>query len=230
MGKFIDLTGQHFGRWTVIRNSGDKSKSGDILWECRCDCGNNKLVGGAFLRGGKSKSCGCLNRDLSCQRSKRHNEYNLLGDYGVGVTSQGKQFKFDLDDFDRIKEYCWTYGKNGYLFTYKHGKALFLHRLIMQVSLFGVYVDHINHDTLDNRKINLRMCTNAQNSFNKNVKGYCWDKNRNKWKVAIKAYGKRIMIGRFDTEEEAVKARKEAEKKYFGEFSFDSSIGISEYG
>jgi hypothetical protein len=41
----------------------------------------------------------------------------LLGDYGIGVTSQGKSFKFNLDDFDRIKEYYWTYGKK-WLFVY----------------------------------------------------------------------------------------------------------------
>jgi hypothetical protein len=69
--------------------------------------------------------------------------------------------------------------------------------------------------------------SNAQNSFNKKINGYCWDKKRNKWMVEIKVYEKQIMLGRFDTEEEAIGIRKDVENKYFGEFSFDSSIGIN---
>lgn len=62
-GKLIDLTGQRFGRWTVVRRKGsypapDKSSR----WLCRCDCGRTRLVGTRSLRTGDSRSCGCARR------------------------------------------------------------------------------------------------------------------------------------------------------------------------
>lgn len=58
MGKFIDLTGQRFGKWTVI---GREQKEGvtRALWLCQCDCGKQGVVTGKDLRAGKTKSCGC---------------------------------------------------------------------------------------------------------------------------------------------------------------------------
>lgn len=53
----IDLTNQTFGRWTVLRP--DVFKSGAMHWHCRCDCGTERVVNGAHLRGGKTVSCGC---------------------------------------------------------------------------------------------------------------------------------------------------------------------------
>ena len=77
-------------------------------------------------------------------------------------------------------------------------------------------VDHINHNKLDNRKSNLRICTHQQNCMNvsDNVKGIHYDKSRNKWMAHIK--GKNL--GRFNTKEEAIEARKQAEMDYFGEY------------
>lgn len=59
MGKLIDLTGQKFGRLTVLKDSGQK-KSNEHLWECQCSCGKICLVKGVHLRTGQTKSCGCL--------------------------------------------------------------------------------------------------------------------------------------------------------------------------
>lgn len=54
----IDLTGQRFGRLTVIKRA--ENKSGDTRWECLCDCGKTTVVRSQYLRGGNTKSCGCL--------------------------------------------------------------------------------------------------------------------------------------------------------------------------
>lgn len=59
MGKFIDLTGQRFGVLTV-ESRGENSSSKAARWVCRCDCGATSVVLSGDLRGGKSKSCGCL--------------------------------------------------------------------------------------------------------------------------------------------------------------------------
>lgn len=70
MGKLIDLTGQKFGRWTVIKRGQDKGKR--VFWTCQCECGSIKDVPSISLRKGESKSCGCLNNELCAQlgRSK----------------------------------------------------------------------------------------------------------------------------------------------------------------
>ena len=70
MPKKIDLTGQPFGRYTVIRECG--RKNGHVAWLCRCDCGREKVVNGAFLRNGKIQSCGCLVVDLVTERNTSH--------------------------------------------------------------------------------------------------------------------------------------------------------------
>lgn len=60
MGAVIDLTGQVFGRLTVLHRAQGVKKKGRAAWECRCECGNTKVVIGKDLRNGKTKSCGCL--------------------------------------------------------------------------------------------------------------------------------------------------------------------------
>ena len=56
----IDLTGQRFGRLTVVEKMPYNDKFNRILWRCKCDCGNEKIVMGAYLRTGAVSSCGCL--------------------------------------------------------------------------------------------------------------------------------------------------------------------------
>lgn len=61
--KRIDLTGQRFGRLTVIRY--DHSEHDGAHWLCKCDCGTEKVIAGYLLRNGATKSCGCLKSDAS---------------------------------------------------------------------------------------------------------------------------------------------------------------------
>jgi len=57
MGKFIDLTGQRFGKLTVIERAGTRNR--EALWHCKCDCGKDTFSRSASLRNGTSQSCGC---------------------------------------------------------------------------------------------------------------------------------------------------------------------------
>lgn len=59
-----DLTGQRFGRWVVLRHDNKTDNRGRHFWLCRCDCGNEKVIGGHFLYGNKSRSCGCLSDEV----------------------------------------------------------------------------------------------------------------------------------------------------------------------
>lgn len=69
MAQFVDLAGRQFGRWTVLRRSEMKPRKGNYtLWDCRCECGRVGAISRASLARGQSKSCGCLNRELTRQR------------------------------------------------------------------------------------------------------------------------------------------------------------------
>ena len=60
MVRLIDLTGQKFGRLTVIERSNIKKDRTAAVWKCQCDCGNETIVSGIRLRSSNTKSCGCL--------------------------------------------------------------------------------------------------------------------------------------------------------------------------
>lgn len=72
-GKKIDLTGQRFGRLVVICECG-RTKRGQVLWKCRCDCGNECVVEGYNLRKRKrpTRSCGCLRREKNSELHTKH--------------------------------------------------------------------------------------------------------------------------------------------------------------
>lgn len=101
------------------------------------------------------------------------------------------------------------------------GKLIELHRLIMGFPENKI-IDHINGNTLDNRRNNLRICSNSENIIkgklrtnNKSgVSGVRFDKERKKWTASIKIMYKQHFLGQFKTKKEAIMARKEAEKEY----------------
>lgn len=71
MGRFIDLTGQRFGRLYVLHEAG-RSDSGKVLWRCRCDCGNEKNTVGGDLRSGRTTSCGCYHQEVVTGQATVH--------------------------------------------------------------------------------------------------------------------------------------------------------------
>lgn len=70
--KAKDLTGQKFGRLTVVERSCNSNKDRNVYWICRCECGNYTVVQGRNLRNGKSKSCGCFMRDYAKHAKTKH--------------------------------------------------------------------------------------------------------------------------------------------------------------
>ena len=130
----------------------------------------------------------------------------------------------DLDDVDKARSYKWGINK-GYA---QSSKGILLHRLIMAPDN-DMVVDHINHDRLDNRKENLRICSTRQNTMNQDVSknntsgitGVGWDKSSNKWIAYIKVNYRQITLGRFSNIDDAIEARRNAEIEYFGEYRND---------
>jgi hypothetical protein len=104
-------------------------------------------------------------------------------------------------------------------------KAALMHRLIMGDPP-GKEIDHINGNTLDNRRSNLRVCSRLENSRNRGVQKNCKSKfkgvylrERGTWRAQIKVNKKRIHLGDFSSASKAAKAYDEAALQYFGEFA-----------
>ena len=103
-------------------------------------------------------------------------------------------------------------------------------RMVMNVK-DNEYIDHINRNKADNRKVNLRISTIQQNNCNKDHKnnyssghkGISWNKAMNKWETYIDKNYQRITLGYFTNLDEAIRVREKAEDKYFGEYSCNNS-------
>lgn len=182
-------------------------------------------------------SGGFLKRHTDKNYPLKYNKYDLSGSFGVGwTTNTNKEFWFDLEDFDRIKDYCWNEDNNGYVTTrFKINNKNIrykLHRLIMGVHDKMIEVDHIKHNLRDVRKQNLRIVDSTGNKRNRGlgknnksgVTGVNWYEPYQQWRVRIVVNKKDINLGYFDDFEQAVNVRKRAEEKYFGQYSYDNSM------
>lgn len=147
--------------------------------------------------------------------------------------TQNKITAIDLADANTASKYKWYYMSCGYAATRpwdketKTYKTIYLHRYIMNAKK-GDLVDHINGDTLDNRRSNLRICSHKQNIRNAKAirsnntsghRGVAMIKKSGRWLARICVDYKNIHIGCFSKKEEAIAAYKESAKKHFGEFS-----------
>jgi len=106
--------------------------------------------------------------------------------------------------------------------------SVLMHRFILGLSRHDPDVDHINGDGLDNRKENLRLCSDSQNQANRrralssassSFRGVTWNKSSMKWQAGIKVKQKSIHLGLFDSEERAAFAYNQAATAWFGEFA-----------
>ena len=82
MSKFIDMTGQRFGRLTVVERVGI-APSGHALWLCECDCGNRHTVSSNQLKSG-TKSCGCLQKERATFAAKKRKCAQFHKKYDIG--------------------------------------------------------------------------------------------------------------------------------------------------
>lgn len=229
-----DIVGKKFGRLLVL----EKIKACEetkyrTKYLCQCDCGNKILSESYKLKSWHTTSCGCYRSEMVTKRNKKFNTYDLSGEYGIGYTVKNEEFYFDLEDYDLIKDYCWRKDSDGYICTTVDKQKIYLHRLVLNLyKNDNVFADHRFHNTHDNRKNNLRKCTNTQNVRNaktqKNntsgVTGVYWDNNHHGWYAFIYVDKKKVSLGIYKDFENAVKVRKNAEDKYFKDFSYDNSM------
>lgn len=135
--------------------------------------------------------------------------------------NQNKIAIIDPEDLERVLEYNWSWGGryvrgNGVI------RSISLHRYILNYK-GKKDVDHINGNTLDNRKENLRICSHSKNIINSKKRndntsghtGVYWDKNKNKWRAQIVIKGKTKSLGYFINKEDAIACRAKAVKKHY---------------
>jgi len=136
----LDLTGQKFGRLTAIKETGEKY-FGNIVWECKCECGNLTTISSLHLKSGNTQSCGCLKKEM-------------------------------LTTYNEENEY------------------------------------------LENTQLNSLTKKKASNNTS-GIKGVHWSTREQKWQAEIRFQGEKHNLGQYEKIEDATKARKEAEEKYF---------------
>ena len=203
----------------VIRTLPERDKYGNTLVECKCKfCGSFFTIRKSQVK--TTKSCGCQKG----HRSK--NTYVIKGEVTEVFDVKGNKCLIDTEDLERVKQYYWYQDSRGYwLHHVSRNSSIYLHKFIMNVDSKDILVDHIFHNTCDNRKSKLRPCSGVENSRNKNLSktnatGHVgvYKTNSNKFKSLIFVKGKEVRLGVFETFEEAVYAREEAEKQYYGDF------------
>lgn len=246
-----DLTDQKFGRLTVLGRDLERDKllydlgKKGVHWLCKCDCGNPKLssVTGYQLRSGRTQSCGCYASEQIAKRNKKYstkvNKIEVNDDNTTTLfDDNNNKCLIDSEDYDIVKRWYWRKSKKrgsiekGYWLTNVKDDDDFdksilpIHQVIAKIK-FGEYSsdkipDHLSRDTDDNRKCNIILKSNQENSHNRGLSktnssgktGVSFNKQKNLWTAYITVNYKTIHLGDFKDFDEAVKIRKEAEEKY----------------
>ena len=148
--------------------------------------------------------------------------------------SKDKFALVDAEDFDRLNKFKWHVSKSSRTFYASRNKSrktcrkeMYMHRLIINVTP-GMFVDHIDHNGLNNRRSNLRLCTPQQNARNhrpqlrrsSKYKGVSWRKDGKVFRALIWYNKKSVHLGYFKSEIDAAKAYDKKAKELFGEFAY----------
>lgn len=225
-----DITGQKFNRLTAIEFVCLKNST--HYWKFKCDCGNEIIARKAAVTSGRHKSCGCLR--LEKLKIKKYNEIKLYNDYAVMYVKHKKillEVLLDIEDIQRVQKigswhaiYDKTLKNNSYYIAHRYSNkemgsgVIKLHRFILNCPSDKI-IDHINHNTLDNRKQNLKICTHFENQQNLGSKSTeqtgVYQRTRGIWCANITKNKKRY-YKEFKTKEEAIKQRKEWEMLFYG--------------
>lgn len=145
------------------------------------------------------------------------------------VASRGIEFEIDEEDIGQVSGRKWkiVQKKGGKPYVCRTGKGtIYLHRVLMDAPR-GKIVDHIDGNSLNNRRSNLRLATVSENAMNRGrtkrnrtgYKGVSFHRGNGRWRARIQREGKEHTLGYFDTPEEAFAAYRGAAKILHGEFA-----------
>lgn len=228
-------------RLVVIKQTDDYITPSGLYrarWECECTCVDRRTIIACAdqIKSGVIKSCGCLKKE-KCKKMgdnrKQYNSYVLYNSYGKGnYLNCNEDFLFSLQDFETIKNYCWFKDNNGYACARYGNSSIRLHQLIGCKNY-----DHQNRNKSDNRRENLRPASQSENRYNSSMRsdnnsgvtGVGFRNLTNKWRARIQFQGISVCLGEFDTRDDAIIARLQAEAKYYGDFAPQKHL-FEEYG
>lgn len=177
-----------------------------------------------------------IRKRIKIKKSKENIKSNVydFDRFSIVEGSNKESIIVDSDVSKEIKNRKWSVDSSGYPVSNINGEVLRLHDVVLSYDHdekpTGYYVDHVNHDKLDNRRTNLRLVTDKDSATNlgirnNNTSGYIGVskiKGTNKYRAYITKNGKQISLGWHNTIDEAIRARKEAEK----ELGFKTPEGI----
>lgn len=228
-----------FNRLTILKDSG-RDKYSHKLVEVQCDC-EKQTIFTTRLRSvldNATTSCGCYNKEIVKENCKKHNSYDLTKEYGIGYANKtNKEFYFDLEDYNKIKDICWSVSSDNRVGGYHKGKYILIHKIITDTT--SQIIDHINLNPRDNRKENLRFSNKSKNAMNKKghgkmsefgLKGINWHKLTKVWHNQIKKGNKVVYSKYFDNILDAINDKIKFEKEYFGEYRYvwENDIDLEE--
>ena len=168
----------------------------------------------------------------ACENFTSHQSARLGGCSNVRYIplTQGKVAIVDKEDYPALIRYKWHAVKSSQTFYVRsrvNNRSMLMHRFIMNPPE-EMFVDHIDHNGLNNRKSNLRICTKEQNARNRQpnkrkkgkYKGVHFDKARKKFKAYIKCQDRSLSIGYYKEEINAAKAYDKKAKQLFKEYAY----------
>lgn len=219
-----DLTGQKFGKLTAIYPVHDKSHR--ARWHCICECGNEKDVLQQNLSNGHVRSCGCSLSRSSKERITRYNQ--SLGRESHHKTKSrlyriwiGIKSRCLVDTASDFKNYggrgicvCdeWVHSFNSF-YEWATNNGYDDSLTIDRIDPDGNYCpENCRWTTMSIQEFNKRMSSRNTSG----TTGVSYNKAMKKWIAYIRKDGKQHYLGGFDCIDDAIKARKDAEKKYYG--------------
>lgn len=186
-----DLTGQKFGRLTVL------SYVGMSKWLCRCECGNETIVFATNLTRNHTTSCGCAR--------------------GTGIIGRviGQLTVIEHLNDNRYKCKCMC--GNECVRTYEsitQSRTMYCDECAAKLRKEKL----LDSDTFIDGTMPCKLHSKPTKANKSGIVGVNWDKARGKWQASIRFRGHKYNLGRFEDIEEAAKIRADAEKEMFGNF------------
>ena len=219
---------------------------------CRCSCEEKTITAVTkstlCVEKTGTKSCGCLQKESLKGRihlsRRKTNPIEVNGDVTkiFFFNAPGEYTTIDTKDYDKVKDFCWcklpTASGKVYAKAYSRGKTKAYHAKLHQIICpceEGYEPDHHDGNSLNNCSSNLIPVTHSKNVMNEVIpsnnttgyKGVHREQRGKKWIANIGVDNKRYHLGTFETKEEAIKARKEAEAKYHGNYAHVNNGGGS---
>lgn len=219
MSRKIDISGQTFTRLTVVEYAGVDSRQ-ESMWKCLCECGTIVEVRSSSLRTGVTKSCGCLNREITSERSTTHGHSKGFQSATYQSWASMKKRCLDPSQHNYVMyggagiDVCSSWVDSFESFLKDMGErpeGTSLDRIDVTK---GYYPDNCRWADPNVQAYNQKQQSN--NTSGRTGVYFREDRRNTPWQASISVGGKLIALGAFNSYDEACKAREEAELRYYG--------------